>query len=367
MKIGILGSRGIPNHYGGFEQFAEIVSGIWADKGHEVYVYCSHNHPFGKGNLGSVHRILVFDPEFKLGTAGQFLYDAACILDAHTRRFDILLQLGYTSSAIWHWMIPKNQILVTNMDGLEWKRTKFSPTVQKAILWFEGLAARHGGHLVADSVGIQEYLKSTYGKESTFIAYGATPVSENLPIENLRKFDLEPNKYNLIIARLEPENHVETILEGIRKSGQNRKTLIVGSTSTPAGTRWKSMFTESYFHFAGSIYEKEVLDELRQHCYLYYHGHSVGGTNPSLLEAMAAGSLICANDNPFNRSVLGDYGLYFNDHEQVAKFQNSDLIFEREDRIHNLREIIARDYSWKKIAHSYLTCFQLASKINGKN
>ncbi|HRH35560.1 MAG TPA: DUF1972 domain-containing protein [Catalimonadaceae bacterium] len=366
MKIGILGSRGIPNHYGGFEQFAEIVSGIWASQGHEVYVYCSHDHPYGKGDLGMVHRILKFDPEFKLGTPGQFIYDANCIIDARKRGFDILLQLGYTSSAIWHWMMPKNTVLITNMDGLEWKRTKFSPLVRRAIRWFESLAAKHGGHLVADSVGIQDYLIQTYGKESTFIAYGASPVKENLPTHNLRKFDLEPNTYNLIIARLEPENHVEMILEGIRLSGQNRKTIVVGSTSTPAGIRWKSMFTESNFLFAGSIYDKSILDELRQHCYLYYHGHSVGGTNPSLLEAMAAGSLICANDNPFNRSVLEEDGLYFSSADQVAAYQIETIIENRSKIIQNLKEKISQKYTWEKIANDYLTCFQYAAKSSGK-
>ena len=124
MKIGILGTRGVPNYHGGFEQFAEYLSLGLLKRGLDVYVYNSHNHPYQEKIYKGVKIIHKNDPEHKLGTAGQFIYDLNCIRDSRKRNFDIIYQLGYTSSSIWWWLMPKKTIIVTNMDGLEWKRTK---------------------------------------------------------------------------------------------------------------------------------------------------------------------------------------------------------------------------------------------------
>ena len=159
MKIAIIGTRGIPNHYGGFEQFAEYVSVGLVQKGHEVIVYNSHTHPFQGNEFKGVRIIHCKDPEDKIGTAGQFVYDLNCILDARKRDFDIILQLGYTSSSIWSRLFPKKAILTTNMDGLEWKRTKYSKKVQKFLQYAESLAIKHSDHLISDSIGIQNYIQ----------------------------------------------------------------------------------------------------------------------------------------------------------------------------------------------------------------
>src|SRR5690606_3336564 len=119
MKIAILGTRGIPNHYGGFEQFAEYFSVFLAEKGHEVYVYNSSSHPYQESTFKGVHLIHQKDPEDKIGTIGAFFYDYNCIKDSQKRDFDIILQLGYTSNSVWYFMLPKNSVIITNMDGLE--------------------------------------------------------------------------------------------------------------------------------------------------------------------------------------------------------------------------------------------------------
>ena len=157
MKIGILGTRGVPNHYGGFEQFAEFFSVFLAEKGHEVYVYNSHTHPYQEKEFKGVKLIHCHDPENKIGTIGQFIYDLNCILDARKKNFDIILQLGYTSSSVWFKLHPKNAVVITNMDGLEWKRTKYSKPVQQALKWAEKLAVKNSDFLIADSLGIQNY------------------------------------------------------------------------------------------------------------------------------------------------------------------------------------------------------------------
>ena len=132
LKIGILGTRGIPNHYGGFEQFAEYLSLGLVQRGHDVYVYNSANHPYQNAEWNDVQIIHCKDPESKLGTFGQFFYDLNCINDARKRNFDILLHLGYTSDSVWHRRWPKNTINMMNMDGLEWMRSKYN----KPTKWF---------------------------------------------------------------------------------------------------------------------------------------------------------------------------------------------------------------------------------------
>src|ERR1043165_2626210 len=137
MKIAILGTRGIPNQYGGFEQLATCLSLGLRDRGHEVYVYSSSRHNYQEAQWQGIHLIHQYDPEKRLGTAGQFIYDLNCILDTRKRNFDVILNLGYTSSAVWMGLFRKPARVVTNMDGLEWKRTKYSAPVQKFLLYSE--------------------------------------------------------------------------------------------------------------------------------------------------------------------------------------------------------------------------------------
>ena len=173
MKIAILGTSGIANFNGGFEQFAEFFSVYLAKNNHEVYVYNSSQHPFKEKTYNRVNIIHCYDPEHKIGTAGQFIYDFNCIIDSRKRNFDVILQLGYTSSAIWHRLLPKKSVIITNMDGLEWKRSKYSKHVQRFLKYSEKLAAKSSDYLIADSIGIHAYLNKTYGLDSQYIAYGA--------------------------------------------------------------------------------------------------------------------------------------------------------------------------------------------------
>ncbi|MFN7331716.1 MAG: DUF1972 domain-containing protein, partial [Flavobacterium sp.] len=153
--------------------FAEFLSVYLAEKGHEVYCYNSHDHKFQEKTFHGVHIIHQYDPEYKLGTFGQFIYDYNCIRDARKRNFDIILQLGYTSNSIWFFLLPKKPIIITNMDGIEWKRSKYNKAVQQFLKFAERLAAMSSDYLVSDSLGIQKFLEQRYGKKSTYIAYGA--------------------------------------------------------------------------------------------------------------------------------------------------------------------------------------------------
>lgn len=352
MKLAILGTRGIPNYYGGFEQFAEYLAIYMAKKGHEVTVYNSHNHPYRDKVFNGVLIRHCYDPEDSIGTVGQFIYDLNCILDIRKHEFDLILQLGYTSSSIWNWLLPKKSVLVTNMDGLEWKRSKFSRQVQKFLLWAESLAVKSSDALIADSIGIQDYIRSKYKRDARYIPYGANTVKE-FDASILSSYGLERDKYNLIIARLEPENNIESLIEGHIMSGVDIPVMVVGKTNTPLGKllveRYKN---NSNVRFQGGIYNKEHLDVLRWGSLFYYHGHSVGGTNPSLLEAMAVNTTIIAHDNIFNRSILKDDAYYFRDKNQIAQ-----ILTERNPSFGNFsfrnQERIENEFSWERINCQY--------------
>ena len=368
MKIGILGTRGIPNHYGGFEQFAEYLSQYLVTEGDEVYVYNSHTHPYQETTWKGVHLIHQKDPEDQLGTAGQFLYDLNCIRDARKRDFDAVLQLGYTSSSVWGKLLPKNAVIITNMDGLEWKRTKFSKPVRRFIKFAESLAITTSDFLIADSIGIQEHLQSAYGATSKYIPYGAH-VFKTPEVAKIEAYAVAAYAYNMLVARLEPENSIEVILDGVVASGSPMPFLVIGNHNTAYGAYLKDKFKEAtHIRFVGGVYNLEVLNNLRYYSNLYFHGHTVGGTNPSLLEAMASGALLVAHDNIFNRSILGDEALYFSDASDVAE---SITKVEKKRYAHFVgrnRNKIEEIYSWELINKQYreymLSCLAQTSKVN---
>lgn len=357
MNIAILGTRGIPNHYGGFEQFAEYLSVGLVQKGHKVLVYNSHKHPFQEPFYKGVKLKHCYDPEYKIGTAGQFIYDFNCIRNLKKHNFDIVLQLGYTSSSVWGKLLPKNPIVVTNMDGLEWKRSKFSPKVQWFLRNAERWAVNTSDYWVADSIGIQQHLKNTYCIESEYIPYGAELFAD-IDKTQLKTYSLQPFQYNMLVARLEPENNIEMILDGHIASNSQIPFIVVGKHESKYGELLKEKYKDvDSIHFVGGIYNQNVLSNIRYHCNLYFHGHSVGGTNPSLLEAMACNTFICAHDNIFNKSILGEDALYFKSHGDVSEIIKQGIPENAEKtKALNLKKI-RELYSWDTIVDQYEELF----------
>lgn len=366
MKIGILGTRGVPNHYGGFEQFAEFFSVFLAEKGHEVYVYNSHTHPYQEKEFKGVKLIHCHDPENKIGTIGQFIYDLNCILDARKKNFDIILQLGYTSSSVWFKLHPKNAVVITNMDGLEWKRTKYSKPVQQALKWAEKLAVKNSDFLIADLLGIQNYLQQKYHVPSKYIAYGADNFKANNS-EVLNEYDVNEYQFNMIMARFEPENNFEMVLDGYAQSNTTMPILVIGNHQNKHGDYLKNKFSsDKRIRFLGAIYNLNALNHLRFYSNLYFHGHTVGGTNPSLLEAMSSGALIAAHNNEFNKGVLQENALYFTTSNDVKNILNSTKKSDNLHLIENNYIAIDLTFNWNKINEQYLQFFEVCMGRNSR-
>ena len=360
MKIAFVSTRGIPNNYGGFEQFVEYISVGMAQRGHEVVVYSPKFHPYQESTYKGVRIKHIYSPETWMGSSvGSFFYDFASLRDALKKEdFDIIYEAGYTSiipAYIWFNVKKrKRPIFTTNMDGLENKRSKFSPMVRRFLDWEEKMAVKYSHYLIADNMGIHDYYKEKYGKESKFLAYGAD-IHDDFKAEYLEEFGLKSEEYYILIARLEPENNIVMAIEGYLHSKENgrRPLIVVGKTNTPHGKELVEKYgNERNVEFVGGIYDFKKLDSVRHFSKAYFHGHSVGGTNPSLLEAMAAGCFIFAHDNIFNRAVLKENAFYYPSADKVTEYLNRiDTIAEGSKIQYTARniEVIRNEYSWESL------------------
>lgn len=367
MKIAIIGSRGIPNNYGGFEQFAEYLSRSLVAKGHEVWVCNPHYHSYRNDTFEGVHIKHIYNPENLIGTSGNFIYDFLCLRFAVKVKADIILMLGYTTSSLWFKSFNfNNSILVTNLDGLEWKRDKWGTFVKILTRRFEKLAINYGGELIADHPVIKEYFLNEHQAHTTYIPYGADVFNDSDENE-LSEFKLEKNTYNLLIARFEAEHNIELIIEGFLASDCPEKLVLVGNHGTPYGKSLLRKYKDyERLKFLGGIYQIKKLNNLRYFSNFYFHGHSIGGTNPSLLEAMASRALIIAHENPFNRSILGDDAYYFSTAKEISKILSSHTRADESTQIRlesNLAKI-REQYSWKNITNAYENLF--VSLLNNK-
>ena len=369
MKIAFVSVRGIPNNYGGFEQFAEYISVGLVKRGHEVTVYSPSYHPYKDDEYKGVKIKHIYSPETWMGgSIGSFFYDFMSLKDALKREnFDIIYEAGYTRIIpAFIWFDVKNvtkSIVVTNMDGLEYKRTKFNKWVRKFVFWEERMAVKHSHYLIADNMGIHDYYKEKYGKESKFLAYGAD-IHDDYNVEHLKEYGLKPEEYYILVARLEPENNIVMAIEGYLNSTENgkRPLIVVGKTNTPHGKELVAKYgKEKGVRFVGGIYDFNKLNSIRHFSKAYFHGHSVGGTNPSLLEAMASECFILAHDNQFNKAVLGDNAIYYGSPDDVKMLLNeidTHASKHKELFIKNNLDVIRKEYSWEKLVDEHEKYFK---------
>lgn len=367
LRIAILGSRGIPAEFGGFETFAEQLAVRLVERGDRVTVFCEKSQHFRGPHYKGVSLRYIYTPE--LSGLRSIWFDLVSILRT-LRGYDVVYMLGY--HAAFAFVLP--YLLRTNfwvnMDGLEWRRSKWSKNAQRYLRAMEFLAARFARNLVADAQGIADYLASTYptARDKTrVIEYGAFPVDTPPNADSLTRFNLEPQEYFLVVCRLEPENHVREIVEGFLASDSPRRLLIVGDHTTGTDyVRTLLATADKQVQFAGTVFDQRVLTALRYHCRTYVHGHSVGGTNPSLLEAMACGNYVIAHDNVFNREVTQNLCRYFSTSEDLAARLNE---IEREgipgDVCARLKAKVRCYYDWGMIVERYHSAF--TAPLNGSS
>ena len=356
LSIAILGTRGIPNRYGGFEACAEELGIRLEKRGHTVSVYCEATHPVKDRSWEGINRIMMRYPGQHSGTLGQFFYDLACNLDSRKRNFDIILHLGYTSDSIWYPLWSRKSRHLVNMDGMEWKRSKYNLPTRKFLKAAEKMATKRASALIADNQGIADYLKDKYTRPMALIPYGAE-IPTDIDPQEIKKFGMKVGQYDLIVARTEPENHIETAIKAKIATNDDIPLLIISNKNTYWEQLKKTYGLDMKIVFHGPEYDKSSLHALRKHARYYIHGDSVGGTNPSLLEAMACSCNILAHNNPFNHAVTGDQALYFNNETELiqllGKHPADELVTWRKKNIQKIRDI----YNWELITDAYEQIF----------
>lgn len=307
----ILGTRGVPAAHGGFETFAEHLSLYLVSKGWRVVVYCQDEGtgPVFEDHWHGVERVHI--PVTQDGPKGTIVFDWQATVHAARHR-DLCLTLGYNTAVFCALLRIRGIPNLINMDGIEWSRMKWGP-IAKLWFWLNDWAGCWlGNHLVADHPQIKTHLTSRVRADKiTMIPYGADAVT-CAPTAPVTALGLEPGKFLTVIARAEPENSLLEIVAGFSAKPRGMQLVVLGNYAQDnAYHRAVLAAASAEVRFVGAIYDKTVVQALRFHCAAYVHGHQVGGTNPSLVEALGAGNAVLAHDNRFNRWVAGDGALYF--------------------------------------------------------
>jgi glycosyltransferase involved in cell wall biosynthesis len=366
LRIGMLGLYGMPMpelHFTGFETaFGEIAPRL-VEKGHAVTIYCRRGHfppELRRPSWNGVRLIYVPSPGGK-NFSGLF---ATLLASLHALVFGRYQLFFFVNVGMGHHAALCRifgRKVVMNVDGLDWKRAKWGRLARAYFLSAAHSAIRFCNRLITDAEAMRKFYLDEFNKETSMIAYGAYVESSTNP-ELISQFGVERDGYYLIASRLIPENHADLIMEGFLASGTKKKLVIAGGANydSPFHRRLRELANDAVI-FTGHIHDQQVIKELHCNCFAYLHGHSVGGTNPSLLKAMGYGNCIAALDTVFNREVLADAGVLFSKDPQnlagiIRRLEAEPAL------VADLRrrgpERIQAEYTWPKIADQYDALFR---------
>jgi glycosyltransferase involved in cell wall biosynthesis len=350
MRIALLGTRGIPANYGGFETFAEEISRRLASRGHQVTVWCRQKH--SSATYLGVH--LRYVPTIRHKYLDTVAHTFFSTLDLLRHRHDVALYCNAANALFT--LLPRacGIPVALNVDGLERKRKKWSAAARAWYLLSERLATVLPNAVVSDALRIAEYYQERYGKYTTFIPYGAEvgPVSSSAVLEEL---GLERGRYFLYVSRLEPENNALLVRQAFESLPTDMKLAIIGDAPyAEEYIRRVRATSDPRIVMPGAIYGTGY-HELQSHCFAYVHATEVGGTHPALIEAMGRGALTLYLDTPENHEVAGEAAVSFTHHNLAAKMADT-LAMRKEDRAAIRRSamtLVRERYSWDAVTDAY--------------
>lgn len=358
MKIVILGSKGAPAKHGGFETFAEQISYKLEGEGHQVIVIGDSSSENKQISNKTTNIKLEIDKSSK-----PLLFWHKSVQTAKKLQPDIIIYCGVAGifSYLYYFSLWNKTFI--NPDGLGFKRSKYG-VIKKLFLLSQFITcAIFAKHIVCDSEGIKDFFnRKLFRKKNVYVAEYGAKINKNSDdkrkkfndFSSVAKYDLNKG-YFLVIARLEPENNIELIINSYLNSQKKYPLLVVGSKTTPFFKKKISKIqNEEQIWFCGGIYDTILLQSLRLNCKAFIHGHSVGGTNPSLLEAMASKNLIFAHNNPFNSAVLKNSALYFNKEFELTKLLDQSPGKNETKMRNDAFEIVKQDFSWENICNKYI-------------
>lgn len=352
----ILGTRGVPAQHGGFETFAEKLSLYLISKDWNVTVYCQEEgiNPVYESVWQGVRRVHI--PVKQTGSIGTIIFDLKATLQSLSEN-GLLLTLGYNTAIFNMLNRLKGQFNLINMDGIEWRRDKWS-TIAKIWFWLnERSGCLIGNHLVADHPEIMNHLSTRVTTNKiTMIPYGADNI-QHADIKILSCFGLNEGGFSTIIARPEPENSILEMVRAFTRRCRDHKLVILGKFQVDSNSYHRSVIAAGNDEvlFPGAIYDPKVVQALRFYSRLYLHGHQVGGTNPSLVESLGASNAVIAHDNRFNRWVAGPGAAYFKSEADCAELFDNLLV--DNNRIQQMRAAsrkrFSEQFTWLRVLAEY--------------
>lgn len=351
MRLAVVGIRGIPNNYGGFETLVEYLIEHLADE-IEITVYCSSWDM--KSRLREYKGAkLKYLPISSHGAFG-ILYDSLSLLTS-IARYDKILLLGFGGGFVMPLLKAYKSKIILNIGGLDWKRNKWSKNEQKVIKKAEGLLMKNSGHLISDNIGIKTYIQDTYGKGSTFISYGGDQAQKRgITREAEEIYPFLKGKYAFAVTRIQPDNNIDMILEAFKDQDQMPIVLVGNWQNSKYGIETKAKYeNEKNLILLEAIYDREKLDVLRSNCTIYIHGHSAGGTNPSLVEAMYLGLPVFSFSSGYNEYTTENEAIYFKDSPELRTLIDQSQLLDIQDIGNNLKKIAERTGRWKIVAEQY--------------
>lgn len=362
MRVAIIGSRGYPYVYSGYETFVKEVAERLVKRDVEVTVYCHRN--LFKARPSSFNGIkLVYPPTIEKKSLSQLLHSFQSMVHAVLTGQEVILVVNTANGPFGVISRLTRTKTAINTDGLEWLRPKWRGNGAKYFYWASRMATRFYDVLVADSIEMQRIYRKEFGAESRVIAYGANIRYSTRP-ELLHKWNLKKETYYLIVGRLIPDNNSDIIIREFLSSSSKKKLVVVGDVpyKDEFATKIKGICDERII-FTGYVTDANELDELFLNSFAYIHGHEFGGTNPTMLTALACGCPVIALDTPFTREMCDNdsHALYFN--KQRGNLQRTLEAVEGNayvlDRMRETaRSRIEQNYTWDKIADEYLRLFE---------
>jgi glycosyltransferase involved in cell wall biosynthesis len=370
LKIAIIGSRGYPIVYSGYETFVKEVSERLVAQNIDVRVYCQkHLFTTRPKNVNGVE--LVYMPTVQTKSLNQLVHSFFCMIHACFSKTDVILVVNAANGPFGLISLLAQKKTLINVDGLEWLRPKWKGLGAAYFKFAAKLATLFYNTIITDAEAMRQVYLQTFKANSTVIAYGANIRHSKNP-ELINQFGLTPNEYFLIVGRLIPDNNSDLILEGFKKAHSNKKLVIVGDVpyQDAYAQNMKAQASDQIL-FLGYITDSEVLAELYHQSYAYLHGHEYGGTNPTMLKAMAYGCAILALDTVFNREMLenGQFGWFFQKtSDSVALYlqqaeHNPQAVQTLKEKA---RDGITQKYNWDEVTRAYVTVFK-ALMTNGKS
>jgi glycosyltransferase involved in cell wall biosynthesis len=354
IKLSIIGSVGVPANYGGWETLVENIIFLLGDN-FEITVFCSSK--IYKDKIYEYKNAkLIYVNLYPNGLQSIF-YDAISLYKSN-KFADITLILGISGAIFIPFLKNKKNKLVINLDGIEWKRLKWSFFTKMFLRLSEFIAVRFTDSVIVDNKGISDYIFNKYKKKTNLIAYGGGYANKIKLSSTVKKNYNIPNVYAFKVARIEPENNIEMILNSFSKTAF--PLVIVGNwNSNQYGIDLIKKFKKiTNIKILDAIYDQKILNQIRSNAFIYVHGHSVGGTNPSLVEAMASGLPIFAYDVNFNRYTTDNSCLYFKNEKEL----NSLILNINKNKISKvairMKQVASQKYKWNKIGQQYLKLFQ---------